>query len=442
MVKRHGFDEMTTEVHADPPTDSSAAGPFKPEISWTDAGGHHACAFRERAVIGSAPASDIAVTDPTVSRVHAELYLKDQTVWVRDLGSRNGTFVQSVEVREARVPDGARLRVGATELLVRCREMVTEPELWPESAFGLLVGGSAAMRALYARLARIARDDSTVLIQGETGTGKELVARTLHAASARAAHPFVVIDCGALPETLLESELFGHARGAFTGATHSRAGAFESAESGTVFLDEVGELPLPMQPKILRVLESRAVRRIGESQHRDVEVRIIAATHRDLGTMVNEGAFREDLYFRLAVLPVNVPPLRARLEDIPALVRTFMPPAEVAFGEALITELGRRSWLGNVRELRNFVARAKVLGAETALAGQEARAPGLKHAEDWPPVDATRPFRELRARLLDHLEREYLRKMLAAHEWNISAVAKAAELDRTYVYRLMRKHDL
>ena len=198
-------------------------------------------------------------------------------------------------------------------------------ELWPGPQFGRLIGPSVKMRELFARLARIARAPASVLIEGETGTGKELVARAIHDASPRAGRPFVVIDCGALPENLLDAELFGHARGAFTGAVAARAGAFESAEGGTVFLDEIGELPLGVQPKLLRVLESRAVRRLGENDHRPVDVRVLSATHRDLRTMVNSRAFREDLYFRLAVLPVRVPPLRERPGDIIALAQHFLP---------------------------------------------------------------------------------------------------------------------
>jgi transcriptional regulator with PAS, ATPase and Fis domain len=254
-----------------------------------------------------------------------------------------------------------------------------------------------------------------------------------------------VVDCGALPENLLESELFGHAKGAFTGAAQSRGGAFECADRGTVFLDEIGEMPLSMQPKLLRVLESRTVRRLGESHQRPVQIRIVSATHRDLRTMVNAGTFREDLYFRLAVLPIMVPPLRDRLEDIPDLARSFLGDA-AALSPELVGELAKRPWLGNVRELRNFVARARVLGAADALAGDvpsSTRGAGTRGTgESFPDVDPSESFREIRTRWLDHLEREYVKKLMATHQGNISAVGKAAGLDRTYIYRLIRKHDL
>jgi transcriptional regulator with GAF, ATPase, and Fis domain len=299
------------------------------------------------------------------------------------------------------------------------------------------------MRELFTRLARVAVTNSTVLVQGETGTGKELVANAIHQASTRSSEPFVIVDCAALPESLLEAELFGHAKGAFTGAVGSRAGALESAGSGTVFLDEIGELPLSVQPKLLRAIESRTVRRIGESAYRTVDVRFICATHRDLRTMVNAGAFREDLYFRLAVVPINVPPLRDRLDDIPLLVQRFLPEgAPSVMTPELARELASRPWLGNVRELRNFVERALALGPTEALAltanGQ--RLPPRSDA--YPAVAVDVPFKVLRDRWLCHLEREYLRTLLAQHGRNISATATAAGLDRAYVHRLMRKHDL
>ena len=296
------------------------------------------------------------------------------------------------------------------------------------------------MRECFARISRIAKDEATVLVRGETGTGKELVARTIHDHSPRASGPFVIVDCAALPENLLESELFGHVQGAFTGAVRPRAGAFECAEGGTVFLDEVGELPLAMQPKLLRVLESRTVRRLGESNARPVDVRIVSATHRDLRSMVNLGTFREDLYFRLAVLPLVVPPLRERLDDVPLLAQSFLPASETLSSD-LARQLALQPWSGNVRELRNAVARVRVLGAAEAFGAPAAR-PGPGKEEPFPAVDSFEPFHEIRARWLDHLEREYVKKLLVVHRGNVSAAGKAAGLDRTYIYRLMRKHDL
>jgi transcriptional regulator with GAF, ATPase, and Fis domain len=325
---------------------------------------------------------------------------------------------------------------------------------WPRPWFGSLVGGSLEMRLLYTQLARVARADATVLLQGETGTGKELAAKAVHDASARAARPFVVIDCGALPETLLEAELFGHARGAFTGATDARAGAIEQAEGGTVFLDEIGELPLGVQPKLLRVLESRTVRRLGETHHRKVDVRFVSATHRDLAALAAARAFREDLYFRLAVLPVAIPPLRERPSDIPALIRHFLPAGDGAvIPPELMLELAARPWPGNVRELRNFVERTRVLGAGAALAvdvptDAAAFTPaavavtGRDEPGALAPELLALPFKVVRDRLLGEIERAYVAGIIDRHGHNVSAAAKASGLNRSYLHRLMRRHGI
>lgn len=421
----------------------------EPQLRWTDAAGSHSYLLEGRKVVGSAAGADIVVRAPDVSRLHAALEIEDDGVWVRDLGSTNGTYIDGIRVRVARVPDGASIHLGSAALELHYDQNEAEVELWPSEQFGPLVGRSTVMRELFARIYRVAQIDATVLIQGETGTGKELVARAIHEASPRRDKPFVVVDCGALAESVLEAELFGHAKGAFTGAASARPGAIESAMGGTVFLDEIGEMPLGMQPKLLRALEGHMVRRIGETGYREVDVRFIAATHRDLASMVNSGNFREDLYFRLAVLPITVPPLRARRGDIPLLVERLLPPgARGALSPELLRELQGRSWPGNVRELRNFVERAAALGAREALAMDEARAPGKSHKaqgsqmEVFPPVSVEEAFKDVRDRWLDHLEREYMRGMLAKYNRDTSAIAQAAGLDRSYVYRLLRKHEL
>ncbi|MFO0630926.1 MAG: sigma-54-dependent Fis family transcriptional regulator [Polyangiales bacterium] len=298
----------------------------EPQIRWHDATGSHSALIRGRTMLGSAENCTHVVHDPLVSRLHVALDVADDGIWVRDLGSRNGTYVAGVRVREACVPDGGAVRIGNTDVRVHYDQNEAVLDLWPTEQFGPMWGRSVVMRELFARLARVAGNESTVLIQGETGTGKELVARAIHQFSRRRDGPLVVVDCGALAENLLEAELFGHARGAFTGAAHERPGAIEAAHGGTVFLDEIGEMPLAMQPKLLRALESRSVRRVGETRYRDVDVRFVAATHRDLAEMVNAGTFREDLFFRLPVLPVTLLlPLRQRTDDIPLLVSRMLP---------------------------------------------------------------------------------------------------------------------
>ncbi len=456
-------------VHSEPPPEETELHPVAlppqfrslPRVEWSDQDGPHVVLVEGRMVVGSAQGSAIVVHDPTVSRLHAELEARSDGLWVRDLGSRNGTFVEGLQVSGARVPDRAKIRLGAAELTVDHSSATKKPvEVWNEASFGRLVGRSFAMRELFAVLARVAPMDASVLIQGETGTGKELVARAIHDASKRATRPFVVVDCAALPENLLDAELFGHSKGAFTGAVGSREGSIEAADGGTVFLDEIGELPSAMQPKLLRVLESRMVRRIGETAYRSVDVRFISATHRDLLRMVNAGEFREDLYFRLSVLPVTVPPVRERREDIELLVNHFLQqlgdPGKAS--NDLVRELATRPWRGNVRELRNFVERARALGPQEALrmlsgattqvASSDAPAVPVVPSPTPQRFDVTdttmfeQGYKEFRETWIDAGEKEYVRRLLLRHDRNVQAAAKEAGVDRTYIYRLIRKHDL
>ena len=315
--------------------------------------------------IGTGPSSDLRLTDKTVSRLHAEVLVEPSGIKLRDCGSTNGTYVDEVPVRDADLRDGATIRLGATTLGVELRGESLHLPLSEKESFGGVIGRSVAMRRVYAVMEKISPTDATVLIQGETGTGKELIARALHDHSMRSAGPFIPIDCGAFAEHLIESELFGHVRGAFTGAISDRKGVFEEADGGTLFFDEIGELPLGLQRKLLRVLETREVRKLGTNVAKGVNVRIVAATNRPLARSVNAGWFREDLYYRLAVVSIDLPPLRARRDDVPLLAMHFLerftgkpqsiPPSLLA---ALLT----RGWPGNVRELRNFIERSLSLG--------------------------------------------------------------------------------
>ncbi len=441
--KGRGFEDIATDLQAPPPGYEAVAMRFEVQVHWADGAGEHVAMLDGRAVVGSAASANIVVADPAVSRIHAEFDVRDDGVWLRDLGSRNGTFIEGVQITLGRIPDAGRVRVGSTVLTLRRADAPTPVNLWPNDRFGPLIGRSPRMRELFARLARIAATDSTVLVQGETGTGKELVARAIHEASPRAKGPLVVVDCGALLESVLEAELFGHAKGAFTGAVTAREGAIEAADGGTVFLDEIGELPLSLQPKLLRVLESRTVRRVGETAHRKVDVRFLAVTHRDLRTMVNTGAFREDLYFRLAVLPITVPPLRERPEDIPALIEHFASGARLGLEPRLFDEIVGRPWLGNVRELRNFVERLRALGPSEAVAlapAESAGSPPQAGLIGMLEAALRRPLREAREQWVDAFEREYVRRLLERHAGNVSEVARVAQVDRTYVHRLIRKH--
>ncbi|MEQ9318936.1 MAG: sigma 54-interacting transcriptional regulator, partial [Polyangiaceae bacterium] len=319
--------------------------------------------------IGTADGADLQLDDRTVSRIHATVGPDGREMRVRDMDSTNGTFIDGVRLRDGYLRAGSLLRLGSTTLRSEAAGESLEVPLSTKKQLHGLVGGSVAMRQIYAVIERVAPTDTTVLIQGETGTGKELVARAIHHSSTRSDARFLAIDCGAIPDNLVESELFGHVRGAFSGAIADRAGAFEEADGGTLFFDEVGELPAPMQRKLLSALETRVVRRVGSHDERPVNVRVVAATNRPLAQAANEGVFREDLYFRLAVVTIELPPLRARREDIPRLTQHFLDRLTGGTEKVtpeLIASLMGRSWSGNVRELRNVLERRVSLSSSPA----------------------------------------------------------------------------
>jgi transcriptional regulator with GAF, ATPase, and Fis domain len=388
--------------------------------------------------IGTHSANDVAVRDPAVSRFHCRLSFVDGQWRLEDMGSLNGTVLDGVRVRDADLGDEAMLRVGYSTLHVRACAS-TERPVPSAPSFGSLIGESVAMRKLFAVLEKVAASEINVLIEGESGTGKELVATEIAQRGDRSDRPFVVVDCGAVSPTLIESELFGHVRGAFTGAERDRVGAFEAATGGTIFLDEIGELPLALQPKFLRALESREIRRVGDTKPRKVDVRIIAATNRDLEREVNKGRFREDLYFRLAVMKVHIPPLRERLEDLPLLIRGFLTTLRMLdrlrlFPPHVLEQLTAHEWPGNVRELRNYVERTVVL-EEPMPALQREPSPAAD-------IDITVPFKLAKDAIVDAFERRYVSALLESADGNVSRAARSGALDRMYLHRLMQKHDL
>ncbi|MFN0061618.1 MAG: sigma 54-interacting transcriptional regulator [Myxococcaceae bacterium] len=388
--------------------------------------------------VGAHEGASIRLTDPTVSRLHAELQVRRDGVRVRDLGSTNGTFVSGTRIIEAVLAPEAILGLGKVLARISVEEEEASVPPYDATAFGDAVGQSSTMRRVFGVLDRVANSESSVVLLGETGTGKDLLARAVHSRSPRGDRPFVVVDCGAIAPSLIESQLFGHVRGAFTGAIESRSGAFADADGGTLFLDEVGELLPALQPKLLRVLEAGKVKPLGSDAERDVNVRVLAATHRDLDAAVKAKQFREDLYFRLAVVVVEVPPLRARREDIPLLVETIlarMGREQVALSPALITELTAHDWPGNVRELRNVVERA-LAGVPIALED--------KAREATPEVEVLKglPFKAAKDRLVDGFTREYLRALLDTHGGNVSEVARRSGLARNYVHGLIKRYGL
>ncbi|MCC6335643.1 MAG: sigma 54-interacting transcriptional regulator, partial [Myxococcales bacterium] len=394
------------------------------------------------ASLGSHAGNTLVVADPTVSRFHAEIRFEDERVLVRDLGSTNGTFLDGVRVKEAWWKPGHALRLGAADVLL---ELDGKRHFLPVSQvshFGELVGSSPAIRHVFSVLEKAARTDSTLILEGETGTGKTRAAAALHELSQRAPRPFLVVDCGALPPTLLEAELFGHEKGAFTGAVHRRAGIFEEADGGTVLLDEIGEMPLELQPRLLRVLEEKQIKRLGQNRSTPVDVRLLAATHRDLRAEVNAGRFRADLYFRLAVVRVTMPPLRERRADLPEVARALLaqlratPKTHPAlFEPTFLASLGRSSWRGNVRELRNYLERCMLFDEHMPLQ-DSAHAPGPQTS--WAGTALTLA----RQRVVEAFERVYLGQLLARHDGRVAQAATEAGVDRVYLYRLMRKYGL
>lgn len=391
-----------------------------------------------RCSIGTHESNDLRLDDKKVSRFHCEIVLDGPDARIRDLGSRNGTVVDGVRANDAFLRSGSTIQLAGVTLRFEPLEKVRRLPISAHRAFHGLVAESIAMRAALAWIERAAGNDMTVLLEGETGTGKGKAAEAIHRGSARADKPFVVVDCGAIPQSLIESELYGHEKSAFTGATERRIGAFEEASSGTIFLDEIGELPLDQQPKLLRALENREIRRVGSNGYHKVDVRIVAATHRDLRREVNEGRFRADLYFRLAVLRIPLPPLRERAEDIPALSKELLrsmgaPPAAI---EALCTpelfaSLRRGAWPGNARELRNHLERC--LAFEEALPVGDMVAPRAA-------IDASVPYADARRRAIEAFEQAYVTDLLARHHGQVSKAAAAAAMDRVYLYKLVKRH--
>jgi DNA-binding NtrC family response regulator len=389
--------------------------------------------------IGTHSSNDLVLRDPAVSRFHCKL-TRDGSIWrVQDNGSLNGTTLDGVRIRDAELGAEGTIGVGDCRLHVRAAEGTDEVTLPSAQSFGALIGASVAMLKLFAVLEKIAASDINVLVEGESGTGKEIVASEIFQRGPRSERPFVIVDCGAISPNLVESELFGHVRGAFTGAERDRTGAFEAADGGTVFLDEIGELPLELQPKLLRALEAREIRRLGEVRARKVNVRVIAATHRDLEREVNRGRFREDLYFRLAVMNVRVPPLRERVEDIPLLIRGFLATLGVSddgdlFGPQVLTDLAEHDWPGNVRELRNYVERTVVLREPQPATRRQAGASG--------DVDLGAPFKLAKDAAVSAFERTYLTALLETAGGNVSKAARSGGMDRMYLHRLIQKHGL
>ncbi len=422
-----------------------------------DAGAQSTVA-RSRITIGRSAVNDLVLTDSSISGTHAEIVLGDTGVQMHDLGSTNGSYIGGIRIRSAWIEPGMTIKFGKTEVELLSADEVQVP-ISGEDHFGAMYGASPSMREVFAILERVAPTEMSVLIGGETGTGKELVARGMHDESARHKGPFVVLDCGSLPRELAEAAILGHKKGSFTGAVNDRPGCFEEADGGTLFLDEIGELPLDLQPKLLRVLDRREVQRIGESQVRKVDVRVVAATHRDLRMMVGQGSFREDLYFRLSVMTVDLPPLRDRGDDVVMLAERFLEEMvrtmngampKLSFSDTAREALQAEKFPGNVRQLKNIVQRAAHLCRNAVIEPNDLH---LGRREDRPvasnenksggqgidPALYEAPFKESKQVMVDTFERAYFARLLAKTDHNLSRAAAEAGITRYYLRELLKR---
>ena len=402
---------------------------------------------REPMTVGSADGCELVLEDSTVSRRHVTVQSVPGGFLVADQGSTNGTFYEGSRITQAVVGPGSVLRIGRTSAVLRPADSPEAIEPSARLAFGDLDGVSAGMRRLFAVLEQVAPTESTVLVEGETGTGKEVVAWAVHQSSPRRSGPFVVFDCGAVPRELVESELFGHVRGAFTGATADRPGAFTRADGGTIFIDELNAMPLELQPKLLRALETRSVKPVGSDALRSVDVRVIAACSSDLAAEVQAGRFRPDLFYRLSVVHVRIPPLRRRREDIAPIVRRLMSRIGIAdTGEIAGPNLDRlmaHSWPGNVRELRNVIERSVALSGSRNPRFADLRLQvGPAGQRDDLPVRTETTFAEAKGELTASFEKRYLADLMERCKGNISLASRVAALDRKHLKKLLRRHGL
>lgn len=416
--------------------------------------GHEFVVNRDTFTIGSSDHNDLSIHDSTMSKRHCEISVGQSGYVIRDLDSTNGTFVQGVRISSAHLAPGCEIQLGKTRIIFCPLQDSNDIPLSVHESFGKMLGRSIPMRRIFYLAETYSPADVTIMITGETGTGKEVLAEEIHNHSPRKDKPFIVIDCAAISKELIESELFGHVKGSFTGATSDRQGAFELADGGTVFLDEIGDLSPELQPKLLRVLEKREIRRVGSNKVQKIDVRIISATNRNLANDVNEGNFREDLYYRLSVVHLELPPLRRRREDIPLLVKRFLIDLQ---GDNAINEimdidktmdiLKRHEWPGNVRELRNLIELAFYserrpidLSAFLSLLNMHSNL----HNNDLPDFSFSteKPFKDAKNDLIEEFEKTYLMELLKRNQQNISKSARIAGIERAYLQRLIRKYGI
>ncbi|MBI5532036.1 MAG: sigma 54-interacting transcriptional regulator [Deltaproteobacteria bacterium] len=399
-----------------------------------------------RVLAGTSPTCSIRLSDPSVSRRHAAFDVSAGKLRLSDLGSTNGTFTGGMQIIDVLLDGGENVRLGSTTVRIERVRDSAAPPLSVRTSFGQIIGASEEMRRLYPLCEKLAESDVNVIIEGETGTGKEVLAESIHEASARASGPFVVFDCMSAPPTLLESALFGHEKGAFTGASTSRAGVFEQAHKGTLLIDEIGDLDISLQPKLLRAIQRMEVTRVGGSRPLKVDVRVMAATRRDLDKEVQGGRFRDDLFFRLNVARIELPPLRRRRGDVEILVRQFwkLLGGQTQVSPALLQAFLDYDWPGNVRELRNTVARHIALGDLARFERPSTRPPPMDGSPESGPsqdfidqiANSSLPFPFARQQVMEEFERRYLEVALKRHGGNVTKAAAASGIARRYFHML------
>lgn len=410
--------------------------------------------------VGKKNDNDIVINDKTVSRNHMEIEATSDSYLLRDLNSTNGTFINDMKVKEAFLSPGDIITIGNTKIEYQAYNEKVQFEPSNNNFFGEMVGKSKKMRQIFGVLERISPGQATVIIEGETGTGKELVARAVHEHSSRKDKPFMVVDCSAIAPNLIESELFGHIKGSFTGAIKDRKGAFEQAHGGTVSLDEIGELNLDLQPKLLRALEQREVKRVGSTQTVQLDVRVLCSTNKNLKKEVEEGRFREDLYYRLSVVKIQLPPLRERTEDIPLMVEKILSVARynkkpdgsfyaTRVEDEALKMLQRYQWPGNVRELNNVLERAVSFSEKGIINASHIQFILSEiHGEDEPTVskaaaaDTGLPFKEAKQKIVENFEKDYLEDLLKRNKNNVSKAAREAKIDRKHLRNLLIKYGI
>lgn len=415
---------------------------------------------KDKISIGKKEDNDLVINDRTVSRKHIEIVKEQDSFLLHDLGSTNGTFINDTRVREAYLVPGDQIKIGNSKIEFIAFDEKVQIEPSDKTVFGGIVGHSRKMRQIFGLLERIAPTDATVILEGETGTGKEMVARAIHANSSRSGKAFVVFDCSAVAENLIESELFGHVKGAFTGAVATRRGAFEEAGGGTIFLDEIGELSLDLQPKLLRALEQRQVKKVGSNDTANIDLRVICATNRNLRKEVADGNFREDLYYRLSVVKIYLPPLRERPDDVSALTEHFLQNGKFnqdgkgslkirRVEDDALKMLTRYQWPGNVRELLNVLERVTPLvtgdsikGNDLAYVFHELEREEDESTEKIADVDLGLPFKDAKQKVVEDFERDYLAALLRRNNYNISKTAREAGIDRKHIRNLLKKYGI